>query len=271
MNKRILLSLVTVVAVLAIVSSATIAYYSDTEKSTGNTFMAGSIDLEIDNESYYNGEYQPGTSWALDDLTDQLFFNFTDLKPGDWGEDTVSLHVESNKAWACANITLTESKENGMTNPESKVDSTWGQWGGELDDNLSFVFWIDDGDNVWEQDEQKLMSGKASDLPQDGTGVTYTLADSEENNVGGSKGDPLCCGSTYHIGKAWCFGEMSINRAPEAAYDGPTDDDVPDNYFTCDGSNVGNESQTDTVKGDITFYAEQYRNNPNFTCDSWTP
>ena len=101
MNKKILVSLSVIGVVAAIVVGGTIAYFSDTETSTGNTFTAGAIDLTIDNESYYNGVRSEGTSWQLADLIDQLFFNFSDLKPGDWGEDTVSIHVDNNDAWAC--------------------------------------------------------------------------------------------------------------------------------------------------------------------------
>ena len=40
---------------IALVASGTVAFFSDTESSTGNVFAAGSLDLLIDNESYYNG------------------------------------------------------------------------------------------------------------------------------------------------------------------------------------------------------------------------
>ena len=46
------------------------------------------------------------TSWALSNLAGKLFFNFTDVKPGDIGEDTISLHVNTNNAYACMNDEL---------------------------------------------------------------------------------------------------------------------------------------------------------------------
>src|SRR3989344_742543 len=126
--KRILLGLSLIAAVAAVVVGATTAFYGDTETSTGNVLAAGSIDLGVDNESYYNGVFNPGTSWALNfDLDKEcrnpffgtgdpvdtretipcLFFDFDDLKPGDWGEDTISLHVDDNDSWLCADVTLT--------------------------------------------------------------------------------------------------------------------------------------------------------------------
>src|SRR3989344_908853 len=54
--KRILLSIGTLVVVGAIVAGATIAFYNDTETSTGNIFVAGSIDLKVDHTlATYNG------------------------------------------------------------------------------------------------------------------------------------------------------------------------------------------------------------------------
>src|SRR3989344_4707232 len=54
--KKILLSLGTLVAVAAVVAGGTIAFYNDTETSSGNIFTAGSIDLKVDHlRQTYNG------------------------------------------------------------------------------------------------------------------------------------------------------------------------------------------------------------------------
>ena len=83
--KKILTSLAIVVGIGAIAGGATLAFLSDTETSSGNTFTAGAIDLKIDNTSYYNGEEYPTSTWQASDLTGQLFFSFDDLKPDDQG------------------------------------------------------------------------------------------------------------------------------------------------------------------------------------------
>jgi predicted ribosomally synthesized peptide with SipW-like signal peptide len=273
MTKKILISLGIIGVVAAVTVGLTTAYFSDTETSTGNTFTAGAIDLKIDNESYYNGEPWGETSWSMDELDGHLFFDFEDLKPGDHGEDTISLHVDSNEAWACANITLTGSIENGMTDPESDVDDTWGTWGGELDDNLYFLFWADDGDNVLEDDETILLEGLASNLPQEdgNTGTTYSLADAGFN-AWGQQDSGLSPEETYYIGKAWCFGEIAYEPVTQDG-SGPDSNQNPGNTsnITCNGQPIGNESQTDILRGDISFYAVQKRNNENFMCDSWNP
>ena len=120
--KKILVSVSIIAAVAAVVVGATTAFFSDTETSTGNTFTAGSIDLKIDNHAWFNGVEQPQLSWQLSDLTSQLFFNYSDLKPGDLEEDTVSLHVDSNPSWVCANLTLTKNDDMTCTEPELADD-----------------------------------------------------------------------------------------------------------------------------------------------------
>src|SRR3989338_6812988 len=131
--KKIILSTSTLLAVIAIVVGATTAFYGDVETSSGNTLSAGAIDLGIDNESYYNGLLNEGTSWELAfDLDDNegpadgkyLFFNFLDLKPGDWGEDTISVHVKDNDSWACLDISITEDDDESCNEPELKDDPT---------------------------------------------------------------------------------------------------------------------------------------------------
>jgi len=48
MNKKIIISLSVIGVVAAIAIGGTIAYFNDTETSTGNVFTAGSIDLKVD-------------------------------------------------------------------------------------------------------------------------------------------------------------------------------------------------------------------------------
>ena len=48
--KKILLSVFAISAVLALVVSATVAQFEDTETSTGNTFTAGTLDLKVNDQ-----------------------------------------------------------------------------------------------------------------------------------------------------------------------------------------------------------------------------
>ena len=211
--KRLLLSLFTIGVVTTLVFGITQAFFSDTETSQNNVLAAGKLDLKIDNTSYLNHAVSPTTTWTLKDLTSSdLFFNFNDLKPGDEGEDTISIHVDDNDAWACMEMTLTKNDDNTCTEPELIDDPTCSEpnsdlLNGELGGLLNFIFWTDDGDNVLEVDEPIIASGSASTVLDS----NIVLADSATNNVGGAIGDPLEGGQTYNIGKAWCFGTLTQN------------------------------------------------------------
>lgn len=302
--KKILLSLsmVAVVAVLGI--GATGAFFSDSETSTGNTFTAGAIDLTVDSEQHYNGNVcvlgnwddnsqtpdtyawqgnapypKQGTpcdgTWLATNLGAQKFWNFGDVKPGDEGENTVSLHVDSNDAYACVDVTITKNDDMTCNGPENSAEgagicNTDGlpDFDGELADNLTFFAWSDwgatpgfglvdldqnpetsptqdvgEGDNIWQANEPKLFtntSGPASDVLG---GKSYTLADSVTG--------PLVGNSTSYVGVAWCAGTLNAT--------------VP-GTITCNGATMGNDTQTDSMVANVAFRVEQARNNPNFKC-----
>src|SRR3989338_10415158 len=151
MSRKILLSSVVVVAAAAAVVGATTAFFSDTETSTGNVFTAGSIDIKVDSDCHYwnyvgdvegadeNGYVDVGCGkvgangvgvgqWSENDLEDGVhkFFSFNDLKPGDKGEDTISLHVYDNDAWGRVLMTLGGSLDNTCTEPEGSAENNPG-------------------------------------------------------------------------------------------------------------------------------------------------
>ena len=293
--KRILFSAILILgASAAIASGATGAFFSDTETSTGNTFAAGAIDLKVDNDSYYNGnrctdmdqnpdddvhdfKWQgpagfpiPGTdcttSFPLSDLDDGfLFFDFTDLKPDDEGEDTISIHVQ-NDAYACMDLTLTSNDDVSSNDPELEVDEQdlpGDAWDGELAQALEFFWWADDGDNVYETGENDLSSGVQSlyNLATSTGAFSITLADSEGNAWGGE--EPLPANDTVYIAKAWCFGTLQMTALPEGD-GGPQE---RPGFVDCDGVELENGTQTDMSELTIMFRAEQARHNEDFLCN----
>lgn len=221
--KKIILSLgvIAIVAVGAI--GATRSFFSDTETSTGNTFTAGAIDLKIDSHATYNNQEVAGSTWAVekDLVTGDKFFNFSDIKPGDVGENTISLHVINNDAYVCATVSNLTDNENGINEPESSVDTTPST--GELSSTMLWKVWKDDGDNIWETGETVLAEGHP-------TNGTLALYDS-------TTGAPLSASGTGYLGVSWTL--------PSAS---------------------GNETQTDSMTGDISFQVVQSRNNTGFVC-----
>jgi predicted ribosomally synthesized peptide with SipW-like signal peptide len=288
--QRILLSLGMIAFVAALAVGGTGAFFSDTETSTGNTFAAGAINLTVDSQQHYNNaicvlntdttdptddyywQLEPQAvasadqypvigspctgTWAATDLGAQKFFNFLDIKPGDSGENTVSLHIDNNPAWACVNIKTTANDENTLIEPELTAgDIVGGPIGfGELAGNLKFQTWLDqgaipgfggedtgEGDNIWQAGEPSLAAGALSDIV--GNGLTLTLAD-------GGTGTPLPPTVTNYIGMFWCAGTITGGAGT----------------LGCNGTSMGNTVQTDSATVDVEFRVEQARNNGSFRC-----
>jgi len=261
--KKILKSILTIALVTTVVVGASQAFFSDTETSAGNTLDAGAIDLKIDNDSWYNGEWQDGMSWELDELAGHLFFNYYDLKPGDWGEDTISLHVYDNDAYICADVTLTSSEENDITEPESKLNDD-GETG-ELAKEINFIWWADDGDNVLETKEEGSVVWSNLGDAWLNQAHTIALADSQVNIWNPGKGPgPVTGGENYFIGKAWCYGELAMVPVPGDEGINPGEN----SGIHCNGEPVTNISQTDSATLDVSFTAVQSRHNEGFVCGS---
>lgn len=228
MNKKILISLSVVVAVSAVAVGGTVAFFSDKETSVGNTFAAGAIDLKIDSHATYNGQPVTAATWELKDLnpTSDKFFNFVDIKPGDKGENTISLHVINNDAWVCAEVSGLISAENSCNEPETQAEPNCAPDGdGELDDTMVWTVWRDPNCNdIQDSGEVTLVSGH----PVNGVLAVYDST---------TQAGPLTGGSTTCLGVAW---ELPLV--------------------------TGNEVQTDSLTGDVSFEVVQSRNNTSFVC-----
>lgn len=214
--KKIVLSLSIVAAAAAIVIGGTTAYFSDTETSTGNTFTAGILDLIIDIDGV---EYNP---------LNGPIFSYPDIKPGDNGEETVSLHVQNN-ACGFVEFNLTEDKDNSCTEPEIGAEPNCNPTDpGELNDNLEFTLWLDQGiiPGFQGKDEDK----------------------EEGDNIWQEQYEPIATKGTLTSDKSYAFGGIPANQIQYygIAWELP--------------ATVGNEAQSDSFKADMIIKAEQYRN-----------
>jgi hypothetical protein len=174
--------------------------------------------------------------------------------------------VNNNNAYLCANVTLTSNDDNGLTEPEALVDSTDGPGNGELASAVNFVWWADDGDNVLENNEVVLDQGPIGTLGLNGS-TTIPLADSAHNIWTGG-GGPAPANTTLYIGKAWCFGTLTLTPLPQDGM-GSSSPRTPANStggIHCDGTLLGNSTQTDSLTADVSFSAVQARNNDAFLC-----
>ena len=247
MNKKILISLSVIGAVAAIAIGGTIAYFSDTETSTGNTFTAGSIDLKIDLQT---DEMNNVESFELVDLNGRKLFEYQDVKPGDSGEMTVSGHVYNNDACGRYRIDGIVNDDNGITEPEDEVDGiingSDGTTDGDLDDYLMFRIWVDwgqtpgwqnatstvdpyEGDNEYQVDYEPPVTSCGGDewcllSDIDPNGETWDLYEMTQTYLKGS--------TTYYTGVEWQLPWQT-----------------------------GNIVQSDKWGADMSFDVIQYRNN----------
>jgi len=210
--------------------------------STATSNPAGLLfKLEIDGTCNSGYVYQntPNQStcmlWGETDLDNEYFFNFDDVKPGDWGRNVISLHVEDNDAFACLISDVIEDEDNDVTDPEVAVNDVVNP-DGELDDELEFFLWEDNGDGAYQNTEQ-IIAGPGTNLDQIQTEMVAMSL------TGG--------GPTVYLGVAWCAGDQTLSG----------------NNILCDGSTMGDIAQTDSLLASISAYVEQQRNNPNFSCE----
>lgn len=145
---KVIKSGLVIAAIVAIAGTATWSYFSDTETSEGNTFSAGSIDLNIDGQN-----------------SNVVKFTRSNLRPGNQPKDGYLLaNVGTIDGFLdLENISVT-SFENECVDPEIDAgDATCddpGEGDGELQDVLNLRLfvdygcdgWISTGDNVFYND-----------------------------------------------------------------------------------------------------------------------
>lgn len=311
--KRILYSLLSIGAVAAVAFGATQAFFSDTETSEDNTFVAGALDLKIDSEAHYNGmvcedvegslEWHAGPSapfngddanvpadhypqpgdecvgtWAQTDLSEEhIFFSLTDVKPGDEGENTISLHVINNDAWGQFTVANVEDLDNSCTEPEIEAEPFCEDDDiGELGQSITFDAWLDQGGVAGFQcnnPQATPTAGPCSADPLEGNNIQddteleqlfwddQTVDETSEGPFDIS--DVLsaayivgeCTDATGNTNYGECHGLAEDGRiVGSATYYFGLAWNVPDD--------VGNEAQTDSLEADLVFDVEQHRNNP---------
>jgi len=259
-RRTVLAGLGTVGVAAAGAGLGTTALFNDREGFIGNSLAAGSLDLLLDYKATYDGPNgvevlgqvpTPEEEQAWEDQfggeidycsedgqallingTEMPVFELDDVKPGDSGEVTVSLHICDNPAWVTMSGSITENLENGQTEPELTDEGEDTDGVGELADSIEVTMWYDPNcNNVLDEDEVVLFEGSMTDAfaaLEAGIGL--------DGDASTPEFDPVPGASTYCIGFYW---ELPVD--------------------------VGNEVQTDAVSFDLVFDAEQSRHNPAVT------
>lgn len=322
-NTKILFSGITLLAAAALIIGGTFAWFSDTETSEGNVLAAGAIDLKVDSEAHYAGlvcqenrwvdDNPPSTTrqdlvgqecagtWSLKDLGQgDMFFNLDDIKPGDEGENTISLHVFTNDAWGQFVISNVVDLDNDCTEPETEssdpecsITPTPIPGVGELASSLSFHAWIDQG---------AILGFQCFNPTTETTGARCTIDPTEGDNIQQCVEQQLCqepdiitpgpldpLGETHNIWEGLALYRALLGTACDTT-DSDGDGHAVDGagkYLACHGladdgrlvgsatyyfglawslpDTVGNEAQTDSLSATLSFKAVQHRNNPTPT------
>jgi len=296
--KRILMSLGLVGIVGAFAIYGTTAFFSDSETSLNNLFQAGAIDLKVDSTAHYNGMVcslggvweeestdsaitpdllgtECNGTWTETDLDEShVFFDYTDLKPGDEGENTISLHVYDNDAWLRFMVFNTRNEENGRLENEIEAGDTTDDEG-ELQEALMFSVFIDQGNVPGFQCGESSPNGVPGNCTADPLEGDNILNGAAEDVVA-TEGPIDEGGEAYDL---WPILAQAYTAGSCTDTEGTTD------YGTCHGlaedgravasttyyfgiewnlpEATGNEVQTDGFLADIRFEAEQWRNNPS--------
>jgi|GEM_PF-1568708 len=218
----------------------TTAYFSDEESFTNNTFTAGELNLAVE----YYSEWAQDTSGSVTGVADgpAVSSELTDVKPGDSGTAAFCFTIDSNPAymWACGE--LTENDDNGLTDPEEAVDDTGGPGEGDLADAVDATLQYCDvtrsngeidgvdstGTTIASGSLREILALLRTGVPLDGNGDGAVPGEQTEyagTGQNGSATNPCVC----------------------------IDWSVP--------TSVGNEIQGDSLAFELTFYAQQARNN----------
>ncbi len=171
--------------------------------------------------------------WGLTDLTNQHFWMFDDVKPGDRGTNVISLHADGNDAYVCMLTNNEQNDENGLTDSELALDDDDDT--GELSQYLNLVVWEDkNGDGTYNPPtEGTLYVGGFDDLN----------ANIDRLAIAGNGSD--------NLGIAWCLGTQTVNE---------------DGSISCSGAGNQDNAQTDKLLADLVLYSTQQRNNTDFDC-----
>ncbi|MEZ3165133.1 vWA domain-containing protein [Halorubrum sp. RMP-47] len=122
-------------------------------------------------------------------------FTLDDVKPGDSGEVTISLHICDNPAYVYLAGEITENLENGQSEPELGDEGEDTDGMGELADAIQVCVWYDeDCDNVFEPtgtgEQQELEVALVSDTSGSMSGANLTALKSAATSFVGNLSVP---------------------------------------------------------------------------------
>jgi len=221
MNTKIIASLLTILAVGAVATAGTVAYFTDEETSTGNTFTAGTIDISVDGQNPWIGQFTLGD--MKPGYTDEIVFNVQNT-----GSDPNPVNIYKN-------LNVTSEATGAQSEPECTEES--GAW-----DNATKVC------SAMSAQNNNLSSAIVYDLKVDvynsgGTKVWWQTiyVDSDNQTI-----DDVYYGGTAYDKRVY------LGMIPSGGYM-----TVTQSYHLADGTT--NWAQGDIMTFDIKLTAEQLK------------
>jgi len=160
MQKRILFSIMTIALVGTLIGGGIYAYFSDVETSTGNTFTAGTLDLNLD-----------------DGNTNVVKFTLDNVKPGDTGGGT----------WKTSNVgtipgyldleSISVSEAIGTTTDPEEADEPSHADTAQLGNYLMVHLFVDDDHSgSWDSGEADIFGTNVSPAAINTIDTNYDLS-----------------------------------------------------------------------------------------------
>jgi len=136
MKKKVLISVFIVACIGLFLGAGVYSLFQDVETTTGNTFAAGTLDLQV-------GANNPTTEKI----------NFPALKPGDTNASAANWSMQ-NVGTIAGSLNISTSAITNYENTRSPIetaagDTTGGAAEGELGGNLTVAFWTDTANDGW--------------------------------------------------------------------------------------------------------------------------
>ena len=215
--KKVIISLMTIGLVMAFMGAGVYALFSDTETASGNTFTAGTLNLQVG---------------SADPCTDKV--TLSNIKPTD--ANTAATWLIKNLGSLSGNLDITvgaiTNNENTITEPEAAAGDVTTP-GGELGGLLTVAFWMDaDKSGTWTSGDYYLKS--------DGTKVSW---------VSGTTVPPAAYATLNSFPHTW-----SSVQAVTATSDAGN---FRVEYNFPNGGSTDNVAQGDSCVFDITFVLNQ--------------
>ncbi len=156
---KILVSLMTVALVGALIGGGVYAYFSDVETSTGNTFAAGTLDLNLDGGN-----------------TNVVKFNVSDVSPGGSGGGTWTVTNAGTMDGYLDLETVGFVESIGTTTEPELVDEPTGLDTAQLGSYLMAHMFIDtNNDGDWDAGETDIFGTNAAPLAINTIAGNYSL------------------------------------------------------------------------------------------------